>query len=619
MATAKTSNDNSVNQQFLEQLKDVGNRLLLAPCSSPELLSLLDELVLLLSKVGQAPSQPVQDALLPTMKALISDHLFRNSDADVIITVAACLNEILRISAPVAPYDDDKMKEIFELIVLSFDKLSCPPGRSYSKAILILESVARLRSCVMMLDLDCDSLITKMFQLFQKHSCSSHPHSVFLAMEKIMNVMIKESDSLSVELVKVLLESIRLENQNALPESFKMGAKVIEECSEKLKPYIREAVTLLGYCLQDYAPILSSICETEPIEDLVRNSAKHSVKSELTIDERHSAEYAQPLKAVERCSQNPGTDSETASERGGKLSSHSLDEGYESLTGRGKTSQGHVKRSSGAPRSKKAVPAMEDELSEREIKQAADLDIKKVLQATTLGGSSDKKGKPSKKDVSGGSRKKSTTGLSRKDKIQTNDAFRSQRKRASSDDDSLRSGVAILRGGVATPATELGEVAATTGDGVRRSSSDPETKVGKAAVTTEELAIADRYYYEGTISSFDAFTKKHKVEYDDGDEEVLNLRTEQWEFLGDEIPTAIDIFVDKKSPQPRSNTPKREGSTVCEKETSQTNTRKREITPDCEAEADDGSHQVAKVVEKVKTPEVLSEMKRPRLPDGQKS
>ncbi|XP_021776136.1 uncharacterized protein LOC110739961 isoform X2 [Chenopodium quinoa] len=588
MATAKTSNDNSVNQQFLEQLKDVGNRLLLAPCSSPELLSLLDELVLLLSKVGQAPSQPVQDALLPTMKALISDHLFRNSDADVIITVAACLNEILRISAPVAPYDDDKMKEIFELIVLSFDKLSCPPGRSYSKAILILESVARLRSCVMMLDLDCDSLITKMFQLFQKHSC--HPHSVFLAMEKIMNVMIKESDSLSVELVKVLLESIRLENQNALPESFKMGAKVIEECSEKLKPYIREAVTLLGYCLQDYAPILSSICETEPIEDLVRNSAKHSVKSELTIDERHSAEYAQPLKAVERCSQNPGTDSETASERGGKLSSHSLDEGYESLTGRGKTSQGHVKRSSGAPRSKKAVPAMEDELSEREIKQAADLDIKKVLQATTLGGSSDKKGKPSKKDVSGGSRKKSTTGLSRKDKIQTNDAFRSQRKRASSDDDVIE-----------------------TPHGRKNYKED---LVGCRIKVWWPL---DRSYYEGTISSFDAFTKKHKVEYDDGDEEVLNLRTEQWEFLGDEIPTAIDIFVDKKSPQPRSNTPKREGSTVCEKETSQTNTRKREITPDCEAEADDGSHQVAKVVEKVKTPEVLSEMKRPRLPDGQKS
>lgn len=60
-------------------------------------------------------------------------------------------------------------QEIFELIVLSFDKLSCPPGRCYSKAVLILESVARLRSCVMMLDLDCDSLITKMFELFQKH------------------------------------------------------------------------------------------------------------------------------------------------------------------------------------------------------------------------------------------------------------------------------------------------------------------------------------------------------------------------------------------------------------------------------------------------------------------
>ena len=58
---------------------------------------------------------------------------------------------------------------------------------------------------------------------------------------------------------------------------------------------------------------------------------------------------------------------------------------------------------------------------------------------------------------------------------------------------------------------------------------------------------------------------------------------------------------------------------MCEKETSQTNTRNREIMPESEAEVDDGSHQVAEVVEKVKTPEGLSEMKRPRLPDGQKS
>lgn len=592
----------SVNQQFLQQLKDVGNRLLLPPSSPPLLLNLLDEVMLLLSKIGQVPSHQVKDALFATVKALISDKLMGNTDADVMITVAACLNEILRISAPVAPYDDDKMKEIFELIVLSFEKLSCPPGRCYSKAILILESVARLRSCVVMLDLECDSLITKMFKLFLEHISSNHPHSVFLAMEKIMNVMIKESDSLSVELLKVLLESIKKENQTVSPQSFKLGAKVVEECSEKLKPYILEAVTLMGCCLEDYAPVLSSICETGPIDvkDFVHDSAKHPVNSEPTADELHSAEYVQSLKAIKRCSQNLGTDSKTSSKRGGKVNSHSTgspDEGDESLTGRGKSRKtsrksphGHMKRSSGAPRRMKAVPTMEDEPSKRETEKSADLDKKNVHQATLLGASIDKKGKLPKKDVSRGSRKKSTTGLARKDKIQTNDAFRSQRKRVFSDDDIIE-----------------------TPHGRKNYKED---LVGCRIKVWWPL---DRSYYEGTISSFDVSTKKHKVEYDDGDEEVLNLRTEQWEFLGDEISTDIDLFVDKKSPKPRPITPKQEVSTVCEKETSQTNTNMSEVMPDCEVEANDGSQQAAKIVEILKTPEGLSETKRPRLFNGQES
>ncbi|KAL2936653.1 Sister chromatid cohesion protein PDS5-like protein B-B [Bienertia sinuspersici] len=413
----------TVNQQFLENLKDVGDKLLQPPSSTNELLNLLDEAVLLLSKIGQSPSQLVHEALLSMMKALISEKLMGNSDADVMITVAACLNEILRISAPVAPYNDEKMKEIFELIVLSFDKLSSSPGRCYSKAVLILESVARLRSCVMMLDLDCHSLVTKMFELFQKHISTNHPQSVISAMEKIMSVMIIENDSLPAELLKVLLDSIKKENEKNSPAAFNLGAKVIEECSEKLQPYIMEAITSMGCRLDDYAPFLSSICETESIalEDVAHDSAKHT-----------------PLKAMERCSHNP---EETASKEGENLDSCNLDEGDESFKGREKKSpeSPHVHmKSSVAPRSKKAVPVMEDEPSKRATEEIANLDKKKVHQASFVGGSSDKKGKPLKKDASGGSRKKSTTGSSSKDRIQTNNAVtpaRSQRKRASSDDD----------------------------------------------------------------------------------------------------------------------------------------------------------------------------------------
>ena len=58
------------------------------------------------------------------------------------------------------------MQEVFQLIVSSFVDLSDMSSRSYNKRASILETVAKVRSCVVMLDLECEELITEMFQHF---------------------------------------------------------------------------------------------------------------------------------------------------------------------------------------------------------------------------------------------------------------------------------------------------------------------------------------------------------------------------------------------------------------------------------------------------------------------
>ena len=58
----------------------------------------------------QSPSQALQNALSPSVKALVAEQLFRHPDADVKVAVAACISEITRITAPDAPYDDDHMR-----------------------------------------------------------------------------------------------------------------------------------------------------------------------------------------------------------------------------------------------------------------------------------------------------------------------------------------------------------------------------------------------------------------------------------------------------------------------------------------------------------------------------
>ncbi|KAJ6388104.1 hypothetical protein OIU77_026637 [Salix suchowensis] len=211
----------------------------------------------LLANVEQAPSRSMQDALLPPMKALISSAILRHLDEDVRVAVASCMSEIARITAPDAPYNDDLMKEIFQLTVASFEKLSHESGHCYTKAVSILENVARVRSCLMMLDLELDELILDMFQYFLKFIRSNHPQIAILAMETIMTLVIDESEEISVEILTLLLASVNKQNQSFSPIAWKLGERVITNCAAKIKPYLKEAMQSAGIPLDEYAPIVA--------------------------------------------------------------------------------------------------------------------------------------------------------------------------------------------------------------------------------------------------------------------------------------------------------------------------------------------------------------------------
>ncbi|KAE7997235.1 hypothetical protein FH972_001885 [Carpinus fangiana] len=245
-----------------EQLKEAGNKLLDPPSSVDELLNLLDKVENLLANVEQAPSESMKDALLPSMKALITNELLRHAEMDVKVSVASCITEMTRIAAPDAPYNDQQMKEIFQLTVAAFEKLSHVSGRCYTKAVSILDTVAKVRSCLVMLDLECDALVVEMFQNFLKVIRSNHPHAVFSAMETIMTLIIDESEEISLDLLSPLLASVKRENQNVSPISWKLGEKVITNCAVKLKNDLKEAVQSMGIALDDYSHIVTSICQS---------------------------------------------------------------------------------------------------------------------------------------------------------------------------------------------------------------------------------------------------------------------------------------------------------------------------------------------------------------------
>ncbi|KAI4316392.1 hypothetical protein L6164_024376 [Bauhinia variegata] len=294
------------NKELEDQLNDAGNRLVDPPSSLDELLPLLDQVENCLSKVEQSPSKSMQSALSPSLKALISSQLLKHSNVDVTVAVAACISEITRITAPEAPYDDEQMKEVFQLIVSSFENLFDMSSQSYKKRTSILETVAKVRSCVVMLDLECDALILKMFQHFFKAVRECQPDNVFSAMETIMTLVLEESEDIPLELLSPILDSVKKENKEVLPFSHKLGAKVLEQCATKLKPYLVQAVKTLNISLDDYSTVLASLCE-EASGNLEQNDAtsKHmedeskSTKEDSTQVAKEDAREAAPSEQVD--------------------------------------------------------------------------------------------------------------------------------------------------------------------------------------------------------------------------------------------------------------------------------------------------------------------------------
>ncbi|KAF8414273.1 hypothetical protein HHK36_002274 [Tetracentron sinense] len=76
------------------------------------------------------------------------------------------------------------LKDIFRLIIGTFTGLGDISGPSFGRRVVILETLARYRSCVVMLDLDCDDLVDEMFNTFFAVASLRHKRSPKNSMEQ---------------------------------------------------------------------------------------------------------------------------------------------------------------------------------------------------------------------------------------------------------------------------------------------------------------------------------------------------------------------------------------------------------------------------------------------------
>ena len=167
------------------------------------------------------------------MLALIQPKFLEEPCEGVTLPVAACLTNIMKLTAPIAPYNDDVMRRIMRLIVETFQDLDNSARSAFGKKLEILWSMSTIKTYVIMFDLECDDLILQMFQCFfsiRRH----HPDTVIAHMQSILSSCMRDHETIGRELQTRLLSVWRRE-QLVSPAAYELAQGLVEQNIEFLR------------------------------------------------------------------------------------------------------------------------------------------------------------------------------------------------------------------------------------------------------------------------------------------------------------------------------------------------------------------------------------------------
>ncbi|KAK7303437.1 hypothetical protein RJT34_14343 [Clitoria ternatea] len=280
-----------------EKLQELGSKFHTLPSSNETLIELLKEAAECLTELDQSLSASTLESMKPLFNAIIKPELLKHQDSDVKLLVATCACEITRITAPEAPYGDDDLKDIFRLIVGTFSGLSDMSSESFGRRVAILDTLAKYRSCVVMLDLECEDLVNDMFSTFFAVARDDHPEIVISSMQTIMVVLLEESEDVRPDLLSILLSALGRDKRDVTAAARKLSMNVIQQSMEKLEPSIEQF--LLFLMLGDSKPVNNQVQYHEVIYDLyccapqILSGVLPNVTEELLTDQLETR-----LKAV---------------------------------------------------------------------------------------------------------------------------------------------------------------------------------------------------------------------------------------------------------------------------------------------------------------------------------
>ncbi|GAU33080.1 hypothetical protein TSUD_227390 [Trifolium subterraneum] len=192
-----------------------------------------------------------EDALKPLIDAVVCHGLLHHEDKDVKLLVAICVTELFRVKAPEPPFEDKHLRDVFKLIIGLFADLADTANPLFSKRVKVLNTVAQLNCCVLMLEIDCKDLVLEMFNVFFSVVRNDHDDRLIKNMSSMMTNILNESEDASQKLLEVILRNLIKRKKGATCASYELAKSVIKTCAEvdnELKPLVCK---FISSCIHD--------------------------------------------------------------------------------------------------------------------------------------------------------------------------------------------------------------------------------------------------------------------------------------------------------------------------------------------------------------------------------
>ncbi|KAK6454436.1 precocious dissociation of sister chromatids [Scheffersomyces xylosifermentans] len=215
---------------------------------------------------------------------LINKKLLQHANAGVQAYTCCALSDILRITAPNAPFTAQQLSELFRAFLRQFKRLSDQENPYFHQQSHILKRLAEVRSIILITDLpDADQLIEATFDTFYSLAAKDFPSKLEPLASDILAETISEAENIPTNVLKLILNKfIRNSNDSSTSEG---GIRTIKSittnpaynfslhiCETNLDRMSRQVAQYFSEMLYDS----SNQVEMKPTSSTVKEREKYS-------------------------------------------------------------------------------------------------------------------------------------------------------------------------------------------------------------------------------------------------------------------------------------------------------------------------------------------------------